>query len=92
MQLRHRAGPRIALIMQSRGYSLREIAEGLGRTDKAVESMIAYAKRQIWHKTGRKGLAESARANPDFTNNRDYPSYEVVNRLRPSNIDCIARQ
>jgi DNA-directed RNA polymerase specialized sigma24 family protein len=52
-----REDARVALTMQSRGYSLREIAIGLGRTEKAVESMIAYAKKQIRHKIGGKGSA-----------------------------------
>jgi hypothetical protein len=37
----------------------------------------------------------SVQPDPDdwyFTDDRDYPSNEVVNRLRPSNIDCIARR
>lgn len=42
-----RADARIALRLQSRGYSLREISHQLGRTEKAVESMIGHAKRQI---------------------------------------------
>lgn len=42
-----RADARIALRLQSRGYSVREISNHLGRTEKAVEGMIGYAKRQI---------------------------------------------
>lgn len=42
-----RADARVALHLQSRGYSLREISHQLGRTEKAVEGMIGHAKRQI---------------------------------------------
>lgn len=45
-----RSDARVALRLQSRGYSLREISNQLGRTEKAVESMIGHAKRQIRQK------------------------------------------
>ncbi|GAA1701302.1 putative transcriptional rgulator [Mycolicibacterium murale] len=46
-----RADARVALRLQARGYSLREISKHPGRTEKAVESMIGHAKRQIRQKT-----------------------------------------
>ncbi|SPM30637.1 hypothetical protein MTAB308_4146, partial [Mycobacterium terramassiliense] len=52
-----RQDARLALTMQSRGYTLREIAARMGRTEKAVESMIAYAKKQIRHKIEGTGSA-----------------------------------
>lgn len=48
-----RADARIAISLQSQGFSLREIGNRLGRTEKAVEGMIAYAKRQIRQQAGR---------------------------------------
>ncbi|WP_184445698.1 sigma factor-like helix-turn-helix DNA-binding protein [Mycobacterium sp. AZCC_0083] len=50
-----REDARVALTMQSGGYSVREIAARLGRTEKAVENMIAHAKKQIRHKIAGKG-------------------------------------
>ncbi|MDO5512581.1 sigma factor-like helix-turn-helix DNA-binding protein [Corynebacterium sp.] len=46
---------RAALIMQLKGFKIREIAEHLGRTDRSVEGMLKYAKKQI--ERGEEGTA-----------------------------------
>ncbi|MCZ4655899.1 hypothetical protein O4090_07965 [Dietzia kunjamensis] len=38
---------RSALVMQLNGYKIREIAEHLGRTEKSVDGMLKYAKKQV---------------------------------------------
>jgi DNA-directed RNA polymerase specialized sigma24 family protein len=49
-----RADARLALTLRSQGHTVREIANQMARTEKSVEGMIGYAKRQIrQHTLGR---------------------------------------